>query len=252
MPAVSNKIPAYLRLHVEQTESVATIDSSTLPAEEFRGLADLCASFQKATGFSLTYTASDATPAGDAALWSAPIEPEITTSPGRLSMASEPFRRDPVMPPADVEVAGELAQSICGLLGEMHRTRHALWLREAELAASIPVAPRRDEEVHFAQRLQSVLQGGAEAVDCQAAALYVLDDSTSTLKLRAAWGLPKERLIEPARLLDGAVGDIEALAGHAVVIEDTDLLPHWRVPEKFASAVCVPVSSPTSKVSASE
>ena len=30
-----------------------------------------------------------------------------------------------------------------------------------------------------------------------------------------------------------------------MVIEDTSLLPHWRVPEAFAAAVCVPVSSPT-------
>jgi serine phosphatase RsbU (regulator of sigma subunit) len=35
------------------------------------------------------------------------------------------------------------------------------------------------------------------------------------------------------------------LVGHAVTLEDTDLLPHWKVPEPFASAICVPVSSPT-------
>jgi phosphoserine phosphatase RsbU/P len=33
--------------------------------------------------------------------------------------------------------------------------------------------------------------------------------------------------------------------GHAVVMEDTSLLPHWQVPENFPSAVCVPVSSPS-------
>ncbi len=34
------------------------------------------------------------------------------------------------------------------------------------------------------------------------------------------------------------------MTGHAVVIEDTREFTHWNVPEAFASAVCVPVSSP--------
>jgi serine phosphatase RsbU (regulator of sigma subunit) len=38
---------------------------------------------------------------------------------------------------------------------------------------------------------------------------------------------------------------LEALTGHAVVLEDTQQLPHWRVHEPFAAAVCVPVASPT-------
>ena len=37
------------------------------------------------------------------------------------------------------------------------------------------------------------------------------------------------------------MADLEALLGHAVVIEDTDVLRHWNVPEDFPAAVCVPV-----------
>jgi sigma-B regulation protein RsbU (phosphoserine phosphatase) len=33
--------------------------------------------------------------------------------------------------------------------------------------------------------------------------------------------------------------------GHAVVLEDTSLLPHWKCPEEFPAAVCVPVSTPS-------
>ena len=73
-------------------------------------------------------------------------------------------------------------------------------------------------------RLEAVLRGGTEAVDCQAAALYLLDDATSQLKMRSCWGLPLDRLAAPARPLKGAVADLEALLGHAVVIEDTDVL----------------------------
>jgi serine phosphatase RsbU (regulator of sigma subunit) len=73
----------------------------------------------------------------------------------------------------------------------------------------------------------------------------LLDDATSELKLRAMWNLPEERLLAPARPLRGAMADLEALVGHAVVLEDTSLMPHWRCPEEFPSAACVPVSSPS-------
>jgi len=49
----------------------------------------------------------------------------------------------------------------------------------------------------------------------------------------------------PARSLRGAIADLEALLGHAVVLDDLLRFPHWNAPEHFASAVCVPVSTPT-------
>jgi serine phosphatase RsbU (regulator of sigma subunit) len=135
--------------------------------------------------------------------------------------------------------------AIADLLRELGATRRALWLREAELAAGVPIAPRDDEELHLAERLESVLKVGAQAVDCQAAAAYLLDDATKQLKLRSCWGLPKSRFLDPPRPLRGAAADLEALVGHAVVLEDTSFLPHWKVPEEFRSAACVPISSPT-------
>jgi len=38
------------------------------------------------------------------------------------------------------------------------------------------------------------------------------------------------------------MADLEALVGHAVVLQDTSLLPHWRSPENYPAAVCVPVA----------
>ena len=102
-----------------------------------------------------------------------------------------------------------------------------------------------NDEQHLAERLEAVLKAGTEAIGCQAAGLYLLDEATSELKLRAIWGLPEERLLAPARPLRGAVADLEALVGHAVVLEDTSLLQHWRCPEEFPAAVCVPVSTPS-------
>src|SRR5690606_24574844 len=125
-------------------------------------------------------------------------------------------------------------------------TRQAVWEREAEIATGVPLVLRDDDSraPSLAQRLESVLKGGAEAIGCQAAALYLLDAATTELKLRSSFGLPRRRLLDPARPLRPALADLEALLGHAVVMNEPALFDYWKVPEQgFRSAVCVPVSS---------
>jgi serine phosphatase RsbU (regulator of sigma subunit) len=143
------------------------------------------------------------------------------------------------------EAAQDLAAGIADLLQELQQTRCALWQREAELAAGVPVTAHPDEQTHLAERLESVLKAGAQAVGCQAAAIYLLDDATRKLKLRACWGLPRSRFTDSPRPLRGATADLEALVGHAVIVRNAELLPNWQIPEEFHSAVCVPISSPT-------
>ena len=236
---MANKSSAHLKLHVEELPAPAP----TLAGGELPQLVPLCRAFERATGWQLR-CAQFPGELGEA--WSAPIPGEAGPAAARLALY-------PAIPTSEAAAAEslELAQvrplalTIGNLLGEINRLRHALWQREAELAAGVPVAARPNDEPHLAERLEAVLKGGAEAVGCPAAALYLLDESTTSLKLRAAFGLPKEKLLAPARPLRGAVADLEALVGHAVVLEDTSLLPHWRCPEDFPAAVCVPVSSPT-------
>jgi sigma-B regulation protein RsbU (phosphoserine phosphatase) len=148
----------------------------------------------------------------------------------------------------DRNAAAALAKSIGELLGELLQTRHALWQREAELAAGVPLVPHADEEKHLAVRLEAVLKGGAEALGCVAAALYLLDEGTTELKLRSSWGLPFDRLTAPARSLKGAVADLEALLGHAVVLNEANVIEIWNAPEDFPASICVPVSTPTTLV----
>jgi sigma-B regulation protein RsbU (phosphoserine phosphatase) len=143
----------------------------------------------------------------------------------------------------DFQSARTLASAVAGMLDELQQTRHVLWQREAELAAGVPLIPASDEESHLAEKLQTTLRGAAEAVDCQAAALYLIDEATTVLKMRSCWGLPFERLLAPARQMKGELADLEALLGHAVVMENTAMMPGWKSPEDFASAVCVPVAS---------
>jgi serine phosphatase RsbU (regulator of sigma subunit) len=171
----------------------------------------------------------------------------------KLAKAAQSVRRleldntstDTTARPMTSQAADGLVQATNRIVEQLQLALHALREREAELAAGVPITPRGDEQEHLAERLEAILRGGAQAVQCHAAALYMLDDATTHLKLRASWGLPTGRMLDPPRPLRGSVADLEALVGHAVVLEDTRLLPHWKTPEAFPSAVCLPVSSPT-------
>jgi serine phosphatase RsbU (regulator of sigma subunit) len=231
---VTSEIPNYLRLHVEEPA-----DSDQAAQKSTDSFLPFCRSFEHATG------------------WKLILQEVATPEQGRRGLSDQRGLRASVAPPAPTNAgtgdnssielprARALASAFAEVIQQLHQTQLELRRREAELAAGVPVRRRRNEEQHLAIRLEAALKGGAEAVGCHAASLYSLDDATTQLKLRASWGLPVERMMQPPRPLRGAVADLEALIGHAVVLEDTSLLPHWRVPEDFASAVCVPVSSPT-------
>lgn len=184
----------------------------------------LCDAFTEATGWRLAVADRSADEDG----------PGVELAPSNESALDSAI---------ELQRARRLAQVLSDVLSEWGKAQRALRRREAELAAGIPITVHRDEQTHLADRLASLLQGMAEMLECQAAAVYLLDETTSVLKLRASWGLPEERFAEEARPLRGAVADLEALVGHAVVLEDTRLLPHWRPPEQFAAAVCVPIAT---------
>jgi len=232
--------PSFPRLHLADPV-VGDPPSTAMPP----GLDQLLAALEPVTGWRIALH-PDGTPRGPASCaWTTPIAPGLMPRAGFLSLAPRdraPGRGKPARPLRQIT---PLAEALAGLLGELYRTRYALWQREAELATSIPVVSTVEDRRALAHRLEAVLRGGAEAIGCQAAALYLLDDATSQLKLRAQWNLPAERFVDPPRPLAWAMADLEALTGHAVVIEETALLPHWNVPERFPAAVCVPVSSPT-------
>ncbi len=207
-------------------------------------LAAVLRAFQQTTGWQLRYLAAESARAGKPDL-SAPAIPGVGISPGQLRLAADATPPSHGGPPLDRKAAQTMATALSDMLGELLNTQQALRQREAELAAGVPVVPHPDEPGHLADRLEAVLKGGAEAVGCQAAALYLLDEATTQLKLRSCWGLPFARLAEPARRLKGAIADLEAMLGHAVVLNDDVALGHWNPPEDFAAAVCVPVATPT-------
>ncbi len=239
---MNKQIPTYLRLVTDTSWQPPVTENEDLAPIERVGRA-----FARATDWQLQYAPGPAPSQDTNLMWSAPVNPGVGTSPGHIRLLL-PGTDDGQPPRLTLEQIAPLADSIGQLWSELLATRHALWQREAELAAGVPLVIREDDTrtPSLGQRLEAVLRGGAEAIGCQAAALYLLDSATTELKLRSSWNLPRKRLTEPARPLAPALADLEALLGHAVVLVEPKLFDYWKVPEEgFRSYACVPVSSPS-------
>lgn len=212
------------------------------------GMEKLCRAFERATGWPLECLPGE-TPAKDVKLvWSAPDETSATIGAQiHVGLAGQPAGEAAHDSSVQVELpaAVELAATLGELVAEVAQLRQAVWRREAELAAQVPVSPQRESPQHLANRLEASLAAAAAAAGCQAAALYLLDESTTHLKLRSVSGLPRQRLLAPQRELAHSNADLEALLGHAVVLEDAAQQADWKLPERAPAAVCVPVSSAT-------
>jgi GAF domain-containing protein len=235
---VTKPTPDYLRL------ADLTLDPLPLGAGDNALLGRTCEAFEQATGWKLQYEPSPEKVQNPNLVWSAPVDPGVGASLGLIRtgfVSSAPTDRAGV-PLLD---AVPLAETMAQLWAEIVALRQGIRSREAELAADVPVVARREDAHRTAARFEAILKAGAEAVRCQAAALYLLDAATTTLKLRTVWGLPERKLLDPPRELAGAMADLEALLGHAVVLSDPAMIRYWHAPEKSGASVCVPVSSPT-------
>jgi sigma-B regulation protein RsbU (phosphoserine phosphatase) len=237
---VARTSPSYLRLYNE-----ARPESSGRLGDFWPGLDKLCRAFERATGWPLQCMPEPAEAEGASAiLWSAPATADGHDGEQlRVGVAAAEGIAAPPSP-VDLQATVDLAATIGQLLADLARARQALWKREAELAAGVPL-PLRTNERHLAQRLQSSLQAAAQVVSASTAALYLLDETTTYLKLRSVWGLPQERLLLPPRELNSAAADLEALLGHAIVLDDAARETAFQLPEPAAAAICVPVSTAT-------
>ena len=245
---MTHSIPEYLKLHTEDPPTFP--DLQTAAEDELTNLSD---ALLQATGWSIQYLDEK-----DSATNQVAEQSDSSLSPPTkvpvLSHEQRPIGQFTIQqgktkltdaPSTSLPVAKQLVTAIGSLISTLEQTRETVWKQEAQLATGIPVSIRKDEEVHLAARLETILRCGAEAVGCQAAAAYLLDDDTRHLKLRSCWGLPQERLLDPPRLLQGATADLEALVGHAVILKDRSCMPDWLSPQSYQAAVCVPISSPS-------
>ncbi len=203
----------------------------------------LCRSFSRSTGVLLEFCPAGQPPRCPHPSWEREVPSAGDLAPGKLLLA--PSGKLPVSAER-AEATRQLAQVIGALVTDLHDTHRALWHREAELATSVPVVIKPQEETgQLASKFAAVLQAAAGSIGCQAAAMYLLDDDTRHLKLRAHWGLTHTRFAQPPRPLRGSRADLEALAGHAVTLADTQACGEWNLPEPAAAAACVPISSAT-------
>jgi GAF domain-containing protein len=225
---VTQPFPEYLKLHVEDDGLPPLVVEPPGPVLErvFRGL-------ESATGWLFSLE-----PKGPGR--ADPAVRNLVTRDGqlRLKQTANP-------PRCSADEIYDLGTALAQLADQWQGIGTLLKRYEAELAATVPVVVNVNDSRHLATRLESVLKGLVDGLGANAASVYLLDEATSELKLRAQWGLPEQCWTDPPRPLRGSVADLEALTGHAVVIEETRLLPHWRIPEDYPAAVCVPVSTPT-------
>lgn len=230
---MTKSAPAHLRLFSDAT---AVREPEADSADR---LTSLRSSFARATGWSLEHGRNGRRTTGGHR------GGEFDFGSFELRLATEIETHASDKSPIAYDDAAALAGGITEILNELMQSRDALRKREAELAAGVPLVSTVEGDRHLAERLEAVLRGTAEAIGCTAAGVYLLDSGTTELKLRTHWGLPDGRFLEPARQLAGSMADLEALAGHAVALEDAGTLSSWNLPEPFPAAVCVPVSSAT-------
>ncbi len=148
-------------------------------------------------------------------------------------------------PTVTLEDAEQLLSTMESLVSRLEKAENALRRQEAELATGVSITRGPNEQQELADRFDSILAGSAASIGAIAAAVYLLDETTSSLKMRACWGLPTTKLADPARPLRGSLADLESLLGNAVLLEDTQAMPEWPSPEDFASAMVVPIGSST-------
>ncbi len=149
------------------------------------------------------------------------------------------------LPMTSEDSAWQLLESIDNLLQRLQDSERALTKQEGQLATNVGMSVRGDESATLAERMQESLHRAAELTCSDAAAVYLLDDATSELKMRACWGMPASALARPPRQLRGSLGDLEALLGNAVLLENIRIAPEWNCPENYAAALCIPIGSPT-------
>jgi len=144
-----------------------------------------------------------------------------------------------------MDQAAELLCGIDRLIQRIDRTESALRDREAQLSGLVAFSNHAAPSRELAARLESVLESTAISLGAVCSALYLLDENTTELKLRATYGLPRSRFTLPPRDLRSSLADIEALTGNAVLLSDTKAAPQWQSPEPYRSALVVPIGTTT-------
>ncbi len=216
----------------------------------------LCSSFSEATGHVLAFRGPRDPAFPSSSVWETEVPATGPHAPGILGLLTSSARSNASR---TSDSGGEssdpslrLAQHVGGLVKQLHAAQRTLWHRNAELATAIPmIVDSREETNQLAERLSSLLKSAARVATADSAVMFLLDDTTEHLQLRAHHGLTHDRFTDPHRMLSQCPADVQALAGHAIVLEDardrTTLLPDLfdDSDSRPEAAVCIPISTAT-------
>lgn len=236
---MARKESSFLKLHVEDPSVDGVNESGPVPFD----IDSLLTAFANATGWQARNKGQ---------LPHSSNNPEETLPlRKRMSLvATAPI--DGVLEPElqESNVIGEqeawaLLEQIDSLVQQLAQSERIIERQETQLATTVGVSIRQDEAEILNSRLNEVLERAAVQTHSDAAAIYLLDDSTSELKMRSCFGMPISKLGETPRPLRGSMADLEALMGNAVLVENVDLAPEWNCPEDFGAGMCLPIGSPT-------
>lgn len=144
-------------------------------------------------------------------------------------------------PSVSRDMAEKLALAATDLADQYQASLEAIRRQEAELAASAIPNEIAETSSRLSEKLQALLRLAVAATGSTHAAVYMLDEQTNSLKMRACHGLPASRLVTAPRSLRGSRGDLESLVSDVVLIDDLsgELSATWSSPEAFASAIVV-------------
>lgn len=145
------------------------------------------------------------------------------------------------IPSVSRDMAEKLAVAATDLTNQYQDSLDAIRRQEAELAASAVPSESTETGSRLSSKLQSLLRQVIVATGSNRAAIYMLDEQTTSLKMRACYGLPTARLMAAPRSLRGSRGDLESLVTEVVLIDDLSgsLSATWNSPEDYPSAIVI-------------
>ena len=137
---MANPSSDYLKLHVEPPSQ--EIWPKFEPSPSFSSVVQ---HFEAATGWPLRYVPGNGDVSRKTVLWSAEIKLPAGDLAGCLCITAPTDDHLAAGPMLELAEAAKFAESLVGVLAELIETQTALWQREAELAAGVPVAVHEDE-----------------------------------------------------------------------------------------------------------
>lgn len=243
---VSKPIPSYLRLHAA---SSGRVPASTALAID--PLSRFWQAYTSATGWRVDTSHARLRSRSNPKVFNpVAVGQPLASASESIGMSLQPALELPIMggaeslehlPVVNRDQAEKLAVAATDLATQYQESLDAIRRQEAELAAAALPAESTDSCGRLSDRLQALLRQAIAATGNSHAAIYMLDEQTTTLKMRACHGLPTSRLMARPRSLRGSRGDLESLVTDVVLIDDLagTLSATWNSPENFPSAIVV-------------